>query len=248
MPTSTSATTLEAVRATVTGVRLPIWKAFRITDSTMALPVAGASFVDQKLGGVAGRVSFAQVDRLVAEALVRFDPEEAEKKRRAAAESRGVEVHLSNMDVAGTVEITGTLDYADAADLETALQAGAAALKDAGSEDTLEVRRSVALGVLARGQATLDLSGRDLTIYAHVSDDPHLGRCDNTRTPVLVAQIKTWCATATKVTIKPVIDLHDTLSVNAYEIPDRIREAVELRDHHCVFPNCTRPARRCDLD
>ncbi len=49
-------------------------------------------------------------------------------------------------------------------------------------------------------------------------------------------------------TIKPVIDLNDTISVNAYEIPHRIREHVELRDHHCVFPHCTRPAQSCDLD
>ncbi len=31
-------------------------------------------------------------------------------------------------------------------------------------------------------------------------------------------------------------------------MPDRIREQVALRDRTCVFPWCTRPARRCDID
>ncbi|WP_239781117.1 HNH endonuclease signature motif containing protein, partial [Pimelobacter simplex] len=30
--------------------------------------------------------------------------------------------------------------------------------------------------------------------------------------------------------------------------PDRHRQQVELRDHTCRFPYCTRPAMRCDLD
>ena len=36
--------------------------------------------------------------------------------------------------------------------------------------------------------------------------------------------------------------------MDSYEIPDRIRFQVTERDHHCVFPYCTRPAESCDLD
>ena len=44
------------------------------------------------------------------------------------------------------------------------------------------------------------------------------------------------------------IDLNADLSTPAYEVPDRIREQVILRDRTCVFPWCTRPARVCDID
>jgi hypothetical protein len=66
---------------------------------------------------------------------------------------------------------------------------------------------------------------------------------------VLLDQVTAWCADSrTKVTIKPVIDLNAQLRTDAYEIPDRIREQVILRDGTCVFPWCTRPARRADVD
>ena len=48
--------------------------------------------------------------------------------------------------------------------------------------------------------------------------------------------------------VRPVIDLNGDQAVDSYEIPDRIRRQVELRDHHCGFPYCHRPVESCDLD
>ena len=48
--------------------------------------------------------------------------------------------------------------------------------------------------------------------------------------------------------MKPVVDLNEHIHVDGYEVPDRLREQVILRDHTCVFPWCTRPARRGDVD
>ena len=44
------------------------------------------------------------------------------------------------------------------------------------------------------------------------------------------------------------IDLNAELSTPAYEVPDKLREQVALRDRTCVFPWCSRPARGCDTD
>jgi hypothetical protein len=48
--------------------------------------------------------------------------------------------------------------------------------------------------------------------------------------------------------VKPVIDLTDHHAVEAYEIPDRLTERVALSHPTCVFPWCTKSARRCDCD
>ncbi|MFC5179655.1 HNH endonuclease signature motif containing protein [Nocardioides taihuensis] len=75
-----------------------------------------------------------------------------------------------------------------------------------------------------------------------------MGRVGTTHTPVTADTIRTWCGTADHLVIKPVIDLHDHIHVDAYEVPDRIKEHLTLRDHTCVFPWCTRPAQSCDTD
>jgi hypothetical protein len=103
---------------------------------------------------------------------------------------------------------------------------------------------------LARGDQPLDLttpSTRPLVVHVH-QDSPDVGRCETTRTPVYVETTQTSCASATHVTIKPVIDLEQHVHVEAYEAPDRLRDHIELRDLTCVFPHCRRPATRCDLD
>ena len=75
------------------------------------------------------------------------------------------------------------------------------------------------------------------------------GRMEERQRLILLDQLKSWCGDSrTKITIKPVIDLNAHLTAPGYDIPDRIREQVILRDRTCVFPWCTRPARGCDID
>ena len=76
-----------------------------------------------------------------------------------------------------------------------------------------------------------------------------VGRVENTRTPVTAETIRAWCGHPdAKVTVKPVIDLAEHVHVDQYEIDDRISEPVALRDLTCVFPWCTRPARKLKPD
>ncbi|MFV0427116.1 MAG: HNH endonuclease signature motif containing protein [Beutenbergiaceae bacterium] len=95
---------------------------------------------------------------------------------------------------------------------------------------------------------------RQVMVYLHLSEPSiagahPLGRVGNTRAPVLVETVKRWCAEPdTTVIIRPVIDTRADVGVDRYEIPDRIAEQVVLRDETCVFPNCARDARSCDLD
>ncbi len=236
----------------VTSGKLPLWRAGRIAEQTICLPEAGAAHVDRYLAPVAHSCSWAQLDRVVEEALVRFDPAAAEAKRRAAAERRHVDVQLDQVSFDGTVRIDAEVDLADALDLEDALRAGAKQQADLGSTESLDVRRSIALGDLARRQLAFgfdtEAPARPLELHVHVSDEV-VGRCANTRSPISVDQIREWCGNPdAKITVKPVIDLNEHIHVEAYEAPDRLKDQNALVDVHCVFPHCTKPAARCDTD
>ena len=76
-----------------------------------------------------------------------------------------------------------------------------------------------------------------------------LARVENQHRIVTADQIRTWCANPdTEVIVKPVIDLNEHIHVEGYEVPDRLRDQTTLRDHTCVFPWCTRSARKTDAD
>jgi hypothetical protein len=97
-------------------------------------------------------------------------------------------------------------------------------------------------------------NARQVVLHVHLAEaavrgEPglHLARVENTRTGVTADQIRTWCANPdTSVVVKPVIDLNDHIHVEAYEVPARLAEQTQERDHACVFPWCTRRARKCD--
>ena len=72
---------------------------------------------------------------------------------------------------------------------------------------------------------------------------------ENTRTFVTAEQVKSWCANPdAQVVVKPVVDLADNIHVDAYEAPRRLDEQTGLINHTCVFPWCTRPARKTDSE
>jgi len=52
----------------------------------------------------------------------------------------------------------------------------------------------------------------------------------------------------TRVTLTPVIDLHQTWAVDGYQVPPRIRDHVQLRYPVEVFPYGTAASRRADQD
>ncbi|WP_168218552.1 HNH endonuclease signature motif containing protein [Nocardioides eburneiflavus] len=288
---------------------VPAWRARAIADTTIhstpPLTVEAAGFVDAQVAAVAGRVGSAQLDRLVAETIRRYDlatadPAADPEDGYLHVDPRHVTVDTDDVHYAGTLRIEAEVDIADALDLDRALAHHAATQQALGSLLPLDARRAKALGDLARTQTALELltggpgtdrasgpdpdtrrqdrvnpdtdtdtdadadvdethlpAAREVVIHAHfdasVSGDTTVfgptGRMENGQRLVLLDQIQSWCAdTRTEVTIKPVIDLNTTLTAQTRKVPATIREHVILRDRTCVFPRCTRPARRCDVD
>ena len=64
---------------------------------------------------------------------------------------------------------------------------------------------------------------------------------------MLLEQVRRLLAHA-HVDLKPVIDLADTVRVNAYEHPESVKERVHLRTVGEVFPHASRVSRKVDLD
>src|SRR4029453_4884822 len=118
---------------------LPAWRARRVARATIVLSMEAAAYVDAHVAHVAHKVRPAQLDRLVEEAIGRFMPEEAERRRRQAQDGRCFTIDTKQPSLRGTSTVYGELDLADALDLDAAVTAGAQALKDLGSTDTLDV-------------------------------------------------------------------------------------------------------------
>lgn len=253
---------LPSVYVAVAEGRLAPWRAERIADLTRPLNADAARYVDGHLFNARG-CTWAQIDRLVEEAVRRHDPEAAEARRARAAARRYVEVTPPDAD--GVAELHGLLDAADGHDLDRALSRRAEVLARLGSTDPLDVRRSVAAGELARQDLTLDLfteegavaaPARRAVVNVHLTDATLAGapggevaRWAEGACPVSPEQVRSWLqAPGTSVVVRPVVDLADHVPVDSYEIPDRLRVRVELRDHSCRFPGCPRRAGRCDLD
>ena len=247
----------------VIALKVPVWKAFRVAESTMNLTFEAAGHVDRMIAPVLHSCSFAQIERTVAQAIDLYDPEEAEQRRLKAADDRSFDIHLGARGAStdATIDVTGTLALADALDLDQAVKDGAKSLGDLGCEESLDVRRSMAVGEMARHQLALYLNtddlqasggggGRGVTLYAHLDADGLHASLDNTGAgDVLIEQIRSWCqAAGNTVVIKPVIDLNTEISTSVYTPTEKLVEQVRLRDQVCVFPNCARRARWCDLD
>jgi hypothetical protein len=167
--------------------QVPAWRARAVADTTIhtspALTPEAAGFVDSQVAAVAGRIGTAQLDRLVAEAIKRYDLATADPAADPEdgwqhVDPRHVTVNTDDVHYAGTLRIEAEVDIADALDLDRAVAHHAAVQKALGSELPLDARRAKALGDLARTQTALDLlTGRPDTDRAS-GPDPDTRRQD----------------------------------------------------------------------
>lgn len=232
--------------ARVMAAEVAVWKARRIAQATTDLPRDGAYAVDRAIHFVARRCSYAEITRQVERARREHDPVEAERRRLRALEARKVRIGLRDATPSGLVHLEATLDSADALALEIAV---ADIAGDLDPTLSLDVRRSIALGVLADRHHTSGGRAREIVIYAHARPGQRMVEVENTRTTVTPDQVREWCQrSGTHVTVRPVVDLDDELSTDVHDPTETMKEQARLRYRECCFPGCHRPARTGDVD
>lgn len=224
-----------------------------------------AAAVDERLTSRYGRIGWPRLLRLARGLIAQVAADKVQAAVERARSARFVTMAAGAEPL--VTELWARLDSADARQLEASIQAIAATLKRTGDSDELSVRRSRALGILATpARAMALLQGEDdqrylprTTVYLHLTPDllsstpADASRPDAAVVrseglgPITKAQLADLFGT-TRVTVTPVLHAGGDEAVDAYEVPNRIRAAVTLRDVVEPFPYSSRSARGLDLD
>ena len=270
---------LPKVWARVQTGEVPAWRARLVAEATIhtepTLTPEAMAWIDAQVAPFLGKMGKAQTDRLVEQAIKLYGLAVADAEEPDEHDARFVQIDAPVGPFAGNMRIEAEVSNADGHDLIEALRAGAAALKEAGCEASLDVRRSIALGDLARDQTALELAAdateeaaggrtparttaRRVDLHLHFAAELQpdgttginpIGFMENHQRLALLDQVRSWVRdTSTTVRILPVLDLNEQITVDRYEPTARLKRQIHLRDRTCVFPWCSRPSRRCDVD
>src|SRR5215212_7497946 len=142
-------------------LQVPAWQARRVAQQTRRLPKAGARWVDDQL---AARIGCGPVitDRLVAQAVAQFDPQDHQRREDEAAATSDVELsHPAPGDYAGASDLSAHGDTLTLQAFYELVCAIAHQLGLDGDTSPLGKRKVKALGVivaLISGQGALDSS------------------------------------------------------------------------------------------
>jgi hypothetical protein len=216
------------------------------------------------------RSPWGQLQRVIDEAKLRLHAEQRELEQLEALDARYVHVDEATINHTGIAEMHARGDWADVKAFDETVGEVAAALGQSGCPDSLDVRRSMALGILADPERALALlQGRpapgpkrrvlltyDLTDAALAGLDPVGFDIDGR--PLLDQQVRQWCGRDdVRLVVQPLQRVgscqgrtapHQGHPLDDYRPSTGDLLEVHLRDRTCVHPHCTRPARLCDCD
>ncbi len=171
----------------------------------------------------------------------------------ALAVHDAIHAEMSRLRDLGATQAAGPLSAAALAALVCRERQGALDL-----EAGLDTPASSPGGHSTTGPSARRQRGRTILLHLHLSqsairgtaDGLAVGRVEETRAPVTADQVRAWCGAdaTTHIRVLPVLDLDHRSHVEQYEVPDRMRQQVQLTALTCVFPWCSRPARTCDTD
>jgi Domain of unknown function (DUF222) len=141
----------------------PAYQARHIAAVTRHLSAEQAGFVDQRLAPALGAISFGRLQALLQAAIIEADPVGAEQAAEAAAKERFVRLGRSSEH--GLKMIFARVAAGDALWIKAAGDRIADILGRQGDSDSIEIRRSKALGILAQPAEALQL------LCQHQDDD-----------------------------------------------------------------------------
>ena len=232
-------------------LEVPAWQARRVARQTHRLPKAAAIWVDEQLAdrGSCGPVI---VDRLVAQAIAAYDPEDHEDREDDAQAGWDVTLtHPEATDFLGTSHLEAT---GDTLVLKAVLRPGLCRRPPAVPRRRHRTPRRPQDQSPRHPHRPTPATGKSkVKAYVRV-DAPDLETGD----ALAVGEIeKLGAATLTKirdwvghhhVVIQPVLNMARRDAVDSHDPPRWMRDLVHLRDDHCIFPRCHVDARSCDLD
>jgi hypothetical protein len=246
-----------------------IWSARTIAHTTRHLNLDACAHIDRTIAPYADRKTAGELVAFAEAEAIRADPALARQRAEAARTTQGVWVDPSTET--GTKQMFIRAAAADLIRLDGAIDRIADDLALLGDDTSKDLRRAKAVGVLAQPQLALDLRGQaqhvatgqpapqpkpgtafpTSTLYIHLTDQTLTTGAGVARVegigPVLLTHVGEWLRND-RVTVKPVIDLNNQTPVDAYEIPERLREAVHLAMPTDMFPSAVNNSRRKDLD
>ncbi len=262
---------LPSLWARISASEVKPWIGRKCAEATRHLSVDTAAVVDRRIAKYAHSLSWGRIEAIIAACWLECDPDAAAEADAETQASLGV--WLDQSGELGTKKVFIQAEAADAIWFDATVDRTADGLGLLGDARSKDARRAAAIGILARPQAALDLFAEvaeatgqptpqptrslrvdarpDVTLYVHLTDQAlttghGVARVEQVG-PVTLERVKTWLGHA-NVVVKPVIDLNDQVPVDAYEIPDRIREAVHLTIPVDCFPYATSTRRSGDID
>ncbi|WP_233440535.1 HNH endonuclease signature motif containing protein [Acidipropionibacterium acidipropionici] len=244
--------------AAVAELRVEAWQARKVALAAEELSAEAARWVDAELAGLWGVVAWPRIRRRLTGMIVRADADLARRKAEIARRDRFVSIrHLGD----STSVLTARMDTAAALTLEASLDMIVDQMILEGAQDRLPVLRARALEMLATPplpdttapNPSPGLPLADVVVHiAAESLETETGVARVTARggdvgPVLIDQLAHLLGHH-RIRVLPVTDLAGDPSVDAYEIPDRIRRQLIIRDDCSIFPYSTSRSRTADLD
>ncbi|AMS04861.1 DUF222 domain-containing protein [Acidipropionibacterium acidipropionici] len=248
--------------AAVAELRVEAWQARKVALAAEELSAEAARWVDAELAELWGVVAWPRIRRRLAGLIVRADADLARRKAEIARRDRFVSIrHLGD----STSVLTARMDTAAALTLEASLDMIVDQMILEGAQDRLPVLRARALEMLAtpplpdaaapNPSPGLPLADVVVHIAAEALDTAATDATNVARVaarggdvgPVLLDQLAHLLGHH-RIRVLPVTDLAGDPSADAYEIPDRIRRQLVIREDSSVFPFSTSRSRTADLD
>ncbi|HBY24625.1 MAG TPA: hypothetical protein DEG88_15555, partial [Propionibacteriaceae bacterium] len=240
-----------------------VWKARRIASDVAraGLTLEAALAIDEKITPYLDKLPVGPLLRKLGRMIVKADEVLAEQRARKARQERFARIRH---DIDGVSTLVARMATSDAIALDAALTLAASDAILTGRPEGTDELRSEALGNLAMaflnepnptaatattpaGRRVPRVAGLVIHITAEtLARGAGIATVDGVG-PMLLEQVREIVG-GCRVRVQEVIDLNNDPGVDSYDIPDRIRHHITLRNPVEVFPFSSRAATRCDLD